>query len=306
MDAFGASFESIARGRDHFRRYFRLGVQFWSDEFAPIDVPDEQQFDAEDRIRILPIIQAIADENRKVSIQRRIFVVLEFLLIVASVASASVFEHFAEAISASGSISFWTVVMMSPMFLGFVAPIVLFGLSQRRKRAALLVLETSDIRLLPAILDLRRTRVTIATRDRIVPALIDLLHRIRASDAVVFKDRHRRALRETLTFDQASTVRSVHFVDLRLAVLRCLEQIGNREDLPYVARLAKKEAKTDQEATLVTAAQECLISLGCRLGNDIAGDTLLRPAERVATETLVRPMSGRSSADETTLLRAAE
>lgn len=130
-------------------------------------------------------------------------------------------------------------------------------------------------------------------RPALKHALVQLLPRMRASDAHLLDARQRAWLRRALRGRDEQLV---------IAILKALEQIGGREDMPHVERLARRRARAPRARAIQQAAEQCLTMLRGRL--DQTGDTLLRAARSDApdSESLLRP-AGDAQAPPDTLLR---
>ena len=102
-------------------------------------------------------------------------------------------------------------------------------------------------------------------------------------------------------------------IDLRLAILKSLEQVGGAKELPVVERLSKG-LPTLQSASKVPgeikkAALECLPYLQARAGEQRASEQLLRASRRSTpprTMSLLRPAQMRPDAAPEQLLRPTE
>lgn len=127
-------------------------------------------------------------------------------------------------------------------------------------------------------------------------ALIRLLPQMHASDASVLTARQRERLFVAMTGSS---------VDLTLAALRALEQIGDHHALPVVEALATGRSQTARRDWRVQeAAQACLPFLRLRAEQHRASQTLLRASgiSEVSTDGLVRP----ADPPEDNLLRPAK
>ena len=91
-------------------------------------------------------------------------------------------------------------------------------------------------------------------------------------------------------------------VTLNLAILKALEQVEDKEAIPYVERMVKDT----QYAEVRVAARECLGFLRQRAEQQSVSGTLLRPSdvENAAPETLLRASVSRLEEAPELLLRA--
>src|SRR5579884_4112753 len=130
-------------------------------------------------------------------------------------------------------------------------------------------------------------------------ALIQRLPQMRASDAAYLAPEQRDCLYRAL---------GQRALELSLAILKALEQIGDQRALPLVSKLAEQEARTHQEKQIKEAAQACLPYLVDRTLEGRAGNMLLRAASQpeAPPDTLLRPAQAVvSEADAQDLLRAS-
>ena len=129
-------------------------------------------------------------------------------------------------------------------------------------------------------------------------ALIALLPRLQASDAAQFSLEQRTTLYKMLDGKDAGVV---------FVVLKALEQIGDANALPYVARLAEGRGQARRNPALREAAAECLLYLEPIAARGRTGEQLLRPAMPApAPDVLLRPAlpDTQPTADGAQLLRA--
>lgn len=113
--------------------------------------------------------------------------------------------------------------------------------------------------------------------------LVRLLPTLQAEDAVLLNEAQRGRLNQVLTG---------HDEPLILASLKALRQVGDKQALTYVLRLAEGKGEGSKNGQVRAAAQQCLTLLQERVEQADASQTLLRP-----TRTANQP--------EQTLLRAA-
>ena len=154
-------------------------------------------------------------------------------------------------------------------------------------------------------------------------ALIELLPKLRASDASELGDAERGVLttmleinprdlghREVTEMCSPSAFRRE--VDLRVSILKAYEQVAGLKELSTVDKLARgvptilRSSRIPGE--IKTAAAECLPYLEARASDERASKQLLRasgPESSISGE-LLRAVSGASGSGEEQLLRAAE
>ena len=153
--------------------------------------------------------------------------------------------------------------------------------------------------------------------------LIALLPTLRASDASLLSDPERKILLRQLAifpndpgyrdvrelFSKAAAQREM---DLRLAILKALEQVGGERELGAVEGLARglptllSQVPVPQE--LREAAQACLPYLQSRAADQRAGAQLLRASSlpTASGADLLRPATAGASSPSDQLLRAVE
>lgn len=157
----------------------------------------------------------------------------------------------------------------------------------------------SDVNCLSALLDLLYSRQDVPHDLR--PPLRTMLNQVQASDGFRLNAGHRRKLYAMLGPDKAFwMIRNDN--DLKLAILRALEQIGDNEAIPHVERLRTQS----QDAEVREAAANCLLFLRQRAEQKSVSGTLLRPsdAENAAPETLLRASISRPEDASDRLLRS--
>ena len=136
------------------------------------------------------------------------------------------------------------------------------------------------------------------TRGATVTALTALLPLVTRSDAVNLSQRERRCLRHLLT-PKGQILAEGKFptsgsrmacMELRMAVLATLTEIGTAGDEWVVRRLAAAKPTNEHEARVKLAAESCLEALATRLEPARARAMLLRASEpaRETAETLLR------------------
>ena len=133
--------------------------------------------------------------------------------------------------------------------------------------------------------------------------LMGLLPRLNASEAHLLTPRHHYFLNRYLNSSDDSP--NVALIRFTLATLKAYEQIGGKEDLPTVERLAKGEGYAKRNKEVRTAAQECLPYLQARSEQQDARQMLLRASQSAADSpaTLLRPASAFDETAPRQLLR---
>jgi hypothetical protein len=134
-----------------------------------------------------------------------------------------------------------------------------------------------------------------------------MLLRLRASDVGLLTAAQRQSLCRLLI--RSSAWRSGpqwnnHEIDLKLAVLAALQQIGDGDAIPYVKRLIKHCGTWPRLQPVREAAVACLPFLQECAERAKPGNELLRAAQPV-TDTLLRPARNEADRPAKLLLRAS-
>jgi len=121
-------------------------------------------------------------------------------------------------------------------------------------------------------------------------ALIHLLPRLKVSDTKWLLPRQRKMLLRILTSDERwPYYGGLWGSELKIAILRALEQIGDAKAIPTVERMARSA----KDGRVRIAAQDCLPFLRERVEEEQIGQNLLRASgPNIQMETLLRPASG--------------
>jgi hypothetical protein len=132
-------------------------------------------------------------------------------------------------------------------------------------------------------------------------ALVRLLPRLKASDAKWLNVRQRKYLLRFLKSDEQWPYYGWFWgADLKIAILKALEQIGDQKAVATVERLAT----SSKNGGVRLAAQECLPFLRERVQQVQVEQSLLRASgPTTATDTLLRPAAGGTEAAPEQLLR---
>jgi hypothetical protein len=133
--------------------------------------------------------------------------------------------------------------------------------------------------------------------EKIRASLIKLLPTLQASDADLLSSYQRGILYRELNGKD---------IELSLAILKALQQVGDRNALPVVDKLARGDGRSAKSIELQQAAQMCLPFLMARTRGEQEQHQLLRAFGSNAStpDTLLRPATGDGQADSQELLRA--
>ncbi len=153
-----------------------------------------------------------------------------------------------------------------PTWLGiFTAAPLLFLLSRydpigRLEKTALeYLLQLEDPRTVGSLLE-QRPLVSLTDRKGVDAALIRLLPQMNAEDMALLTPAQHNQFYEILEYSCRD-----RDIELRLAVIAVLEQIGERRSLGPLYLLAASDAATKDQQTVRAAAQQCLHILKARL-----------------------------------------
>ena len=142
----------------------------------------------------------------------------------------------------------------------------------------------------------------IDARMPVYQTLSKLLPLLTAADAQLLSTDHRDILNKLLLVAQKNGDQHNYYLDLKLAILKAYEQIGDEAAIPVVERLAKLNVG---EHPLGKAARECLPKLRASAAVIRSGQTLLRPSSQKDEEPnrLLRAASSVGTSDPDQLLR---
>ncbi|HLV81023.1 MAG TPA: hypothetical protein VKT32_12115 [Chthonomonadaceae bacterium] len=189
--------------------------------------------------------------------------------------------------------------ILIPGLCGYL-PLVFSRVSSRHNAAVQLLSRLDDVRAVGPLLQIWKQMdwTYFPQRKLAEEPLIRLLPRLRADDASLMDDAQRRCLYYVLLRTNSP--------ELDLALLKALEQVGNRRALPYVRKLAAGRGRCT-DSLVREAANECLPYLIERMEEQRQGQTLLRPGSQgAADDALLRPTSQVVAVDQNGLLRPTE
>ncbi|HZP81684.1 MAG TPA: hypothetical protein VFB21_08610 [Chthonomonadaceae bacterium] len=171
---------------------------------------------------------------------------------------------------------------------------------QARKRVAERLARFDDLRIVGPLAEMLEAP-DMRARPDVVSALTTLLPRLQASDAALLDTEQRACLCRILTSSERA------LTDLKIAILRAFEQVGDSRALPLVERLAEGPGRTERQRRIRSAAKHCLPFLQERAAQEPFRQTLLRAslAAGVASDTLLRPAAPGVDAAAQHLLRAS-
>lgn len=165
--------------------------------------------------------------------------------------------------------------------------------SEAQKRAARKLTEVDDVRAIGPLLEARYWPYPRIQKAATV-ALVQLLHKLTASDAALLTDAQRIYLYRSLKSEDPLFVRSA---------LRAIAQIGDAAAFPYVERLMARTERKDH--ALFERAFHCRNALRVRLQREEVGHDLLRAAAPPDDPALalLRPAANQTGTDPAVLLR---
>ena len=179
-----------------------------------------------------------------------------------------------------------------------------FGVLARRQdyQAREVLAHIDDTRFIGPLAEILTTEQT-GKQRHVIAAMCRLLPRVRASDTDLLNRQQRDCLHKLLTRNRLNSWTADKA--LQIAILKALEQIGDKEALPAVQRLAKWSSDNEVRQ----AANNCLRYLHVRAEEYKRGEHLLRPADArtSAPDVLLRPSTSMTTQQQTPpeqLLRA--
>ena len=139
-------------------------------------------------------------------------------------------------------------------------------------------------------------------------ALIELLPQMMASDTALLPPDARGMIHQSLNAANDSRLVKLPVDDVRIAMLKALEQVGAASAIPVVEKLTQMKPRTPGQKRVKQAAIECLPMLRANCGDVEAARTLLRAshAEAARPDTLLRPASGAGQTAAQELLRPSD
>lgn len=163
--------------------------------------------------------------------------------------------------------------------------------TQRQKSASLSLARFNDVRAVGPLAEALHYHDRTRTLSPIAEnALIELLPRMKASDAALLSPEQRQHLNRALRGKN---------IDLILAILKAYEQVGDTGAIAEVEKLAAGRGSSGNNPRVVAAAQECLPALRQSAERQQAGAQLLRASDAgpASPDTLLRPALPQASTD---------
>ena len=190
------------------------------------------------------------------------------------------------------SIGLHTLLPILNVFFPIVCLLGFGALARRQDAQAREVLtRIEDTRFIGPLAEILTTEQT-GKQRHVIATLCRLLPQVRASDTDLLTRQQRACLYKLLTRNRLNSWTSDK--PLQIAILKALEQIGDKEALPPVQRLAKWSSDTKVRE----AANNCLRYLHVRAEEYRRGADLLRPsdARTSAPDVLLRASTGMTAA----------
>lgn len=172
----------------------------------------------------------------------------------------------------------------------------------RRRRAALLLAETDDVRAVGPLLEVL-TYPDRSLRKAAVQALTRLLPRLQVRDVPLLNPTNWRQMNDILAWPSSAQRNTGIDADFLVALIKAVATIGNAGYLPNVKDLAAGTRVAIVEPAVRAAAQECVPILVER-SEWSSSKTLLRAAAP-GSDILLRPAAATQDEQPRTLLRAA-
>ncbi len=184
------------------------------------------------------------------------------------------------------------------LLTGFISTVIWSETRRRFRRGMVIALSRfEDVTLVGPLIDLHRGE----SREAVTEMLTRLLPRLTASDAALLKESHRNHLYMELDLCCGSLVLNIVSERFILAILKALEQVGDKRGLGFVEKVAKQ----GQTERIRNAAQACLPFLQERVEDQQMRTNLLRASHAATAPTeLLRPADKSTDTEPQQLLRA--
>ena len=189
----------------------------------------------------------------------------------------------------------WHVTVGIWPFYALMLPLSFFAsrkvASQKHQAAAAAISRFDDLRAVGPLAEALEFQ-----HKEVVPfaerALIRLLPRLMASDSSLLNAQQRACL------NRALKRKGVHD-DMRVAILKAWEQVGDAAAIPFVETVARGESAGGRIPAVAAAARECLPFLVQSTQRRQIGSQLLRPADvnGPSPEVLLRPSMPHASVE---------
>lgn len=189
------------------------------------------------------------------------------------------------------------------------------SISPRKKRRKIVedIVRMDDIRSIGPLIDALKL-VDLKISFAVIEILIRLFPRLLPSDTHLISAKQRAYLCQILSLppniitNDAQIPGQTSHNDttlFRIAILQALSQVGDKNCLQVVRKLALGPARSESQKRIQVAAQNCLPLLLSRVEQQQSSQTLLRAADPIncGTETLLRPASNTSLTAPEQLLR---
>jgi hypothetical protein len=201
---------------------------------------------------------------------------------------------------------FITGATLAPFLWGVVGWLAVFiANNSSLRRIGRRLADIDDSRAVGALLDVLKSS-GIFHGQGVEKALIRVLPRLKAGDGENLSREQRQFLYTLLTLDlKWYSANSLDWgVELKIATLKALEQIGDEEALPIVEQAAQQA----RNPRVRQAAQECLPFLRIRVEEQRFRQWLLRSSAAIVLpkETLLRPAVGGPETKAEELLRPSD
>jgi len=185
-----------------------------------------------------------------------------------------------------------------------VAALIMSNDWDTQPAAQRLLLELADVRAVNALLESRQRG---ADRQSADAAISRLLRRAAASDGPLFSDSSRKRLVAVLArISSGKGSFAPNEIEFGLAVLQCLEQIGEPRALEAVARIARGDRLPSAALPIRNAAREALPAFERAAEADRIAGTLLRAVGSPSSGVLLRPASASQTGEDSVLVRPVE
>lgn len=143
---------------------------------------------------------------------------------------------------------------------------------------------------LPLMLQMCEKMGSDSLLDVVLPRTTELLRQLKANDAPQYSKYSEQIAKLAYLHLTRKRNGSTEIRLFAYAALQALQQIGTKNALPFVEKIAALDTKYYNAKNVILAAQECLPFLHQRAENQYAEQTLLRAAEsKTSSDMLLRP-----------------
>ncbi len=168
--------------------------------------------------------------------------------------------------------------------------------------------EICGVKAIGILVDSASMNITNDQAKAIYSTLIPLFQQLNASNVHLLTAADRQAIYSNLEMELINDVEPPESIPFKLAVLKGLEQVGDKESIFVVRRLAEMKGRRPRQRVVRDAAQNCLEYLEIHINDHTEKMTLLRGSspEAASPETLLRPATSSDVTHSDELLRPSD